>query len=449
MHYKKWLNRLLILIPLGIGIAAIVVVAPKMKKPPQKIEAVEAATKVRIIKPLYQEVSPMAIGYGSTAPTRSWDAVAEVSGRVVWTADDLKEGKIIAKGTELLKIDASDYKLALSQNNAQLNTSRVKADTTKRSLAIEQRNRNSLRKELLRQQTLVKKGVLSASTMELAERNLIKADSSIQNLQNILSINAAEKQVLDVQKQQLELDLARTRIVAPFNVRIVNIDVHEARFANKGQLLFSADATDKTEIEARFPIGLLRPLIASNQGASFPGALGLSAVVRLRASTHIIEWKAKVERVAGQIDRQTQTLGVIVSVDDPYGKAQPGQRPPLSRNTFVEVELRGRPEGKQIIVPVSALHEAKVYVLNEENRLDIRKVKVAFSQGRYAVLSGGIKADEKIVVSDLIPAIQNMLLEPVMDKKTRGMLMMEVSGKAPAPKASGKVKGKKEQKESL
>ncbi len=169
MHFKKWLNRLLILIPLGIGIAAIVVVAPKMKKPPQKIEAVEAATKVRIIKPLYQEVSPMAIGYGSTAPTRSWDAVAEVSGRVVWTADDLKEGKIIAKGTELLKIDASDYKLALSQNNAQLNTSRVKADTTKRSLAIEQRNRNSLRKELLRQQTLVKKGVLSASTMEVAE----------------------------------------------------------------------------------------------------------------------------------------------------------------------------------------------------------------------------------------------------------------------------------------
>lgn len=456
MQLVKWLKRSLILIPVAIGIAAIVVVAPKIKKTPQKIEAVEPATKVRIIKPLFQEVSPVAVGYGSTNPSRSWDAVAEVTGRVVWTAKDLQEGKLITEGTELLKLDASDYNLALSQINAQLNTSKVKADTTNRSLTLEKRNRASLKKELVRQQVLTKKGVLPASTMEAAERNLIKADSTIQNLKNSLSINAAEKQVLNIQRQQLKLDLARTKIFAPFDVRIVSISAHEARFANKGQLLFSADATDKTEIEARFPIGQLRPLIASSDAGSYPGVLKLDAVVRLRTTTHTIEWQAKVERVAGQIDRQTQTSGVIVSVDDPYGKAQPGQRPPLSRNTFVEVELRGKPKDKQIIVPVSALHEGKVYVLNDENRLDIRKVKIAFSQGRYAVLSEGVEAEEKIVVSDLIPAIQNMLLEPIMDKKTRGMLMTEVTGKKPipqkpsTPKESGKaeINNQIEKKES-
>ena len=142
--------------------------------------------------------------------------------------------------------------------------------------------------------------------------------------------------------------------------------------------------------------------------------------------------EGKVERVAGQIDRQTQTTGVIVSVDDPYGQAQPGQRPPLSRNTFVEVELRGSPKGNQVIVPTSALHEGNVYVLGEDNRLDIRKVNVAFIQGRYAVLASGLDPEEKLIVSDLIPSIQGMLLEPIMDKKTRGMLMMEVSGKSPA-----------------
>ena len=293
MQFKKWLKRSLILIPLAIGVVAIVVVAPKMKKPPEKIEAVERATKVRIIKPLFQEVSPKLVGYGSTLPTRSWDAVAEVAGRISWVSDKLKEGEIVSKGTELLKIDSSDYQLALSQVNAQLNTSKVKTETTKRSLALEQRNRNSLKKELVRQQGLSKKGILPASTMEVAERNLIKAELTIQTLQNSLSILDAEKQVLAVQRQQAELDLARTKVIAPFDVRIVSLEVHEARFANKGQLLFTADATDKTEIEARFAIGLLRPLIASTEAGSFPGALGLDAIVRLRTSTHTIKWKAK------------------------------------------------------------------------------------------------------------------------------------------------------------
>jgi len=381
-------------------------------------------------------------------PSKSWDAIAEISGRIEWVSERLKTGSIIPKGTKLLSIDTSELKLAMSQISAQLNISNVKSKTTKSSLAVEQRNRNSLKKEVIRQQLLKKKGILPASTLEATERNLIKADVVLQNLKNALLINDAEKKVLVVQRKQVELDLTRAKLVAPFNIRIISITAHEARFANKGQVLFSADATDKTEIEARFPIGQLRPLIASKQGNStFPGILGLDTIVRLRTSSHTIEWKAKVERSAGQIDRQTQTTGVIVSVDDPYGKAQPGQRPPLVRNTFVEVELHGKPKGKQVIVPNSAIHEGKIYVLNEEDRLDIRKVKIAFSQGRYAVLAGGVKPDEKIIVSDLIPSIQNMLLKPIMDKKTRMILMTEVSGKALLTKTSDSDKAKKEKEE--
>lgn len=436
MQFKKWLKRSLILIPVVIGIAT-VVYAPKLKKPPQKTKVVELATKARIIKPLHQEVSPIAVGYGTSASTRSWEAVAEVPGRIVWVSENLKEGNILTKGTELLRIDHSDYKLALSQINAQLNTSKVKANTIRKTLAIERRSQNSLKKEVLRQKQLNRKGLLSSSTLESAERDLIKADASIQSLQNSLSINEAEREAFVVQRKHAELDLARTKIMAPFDVRIVTVNAHEARYASKGQLLFSADATDKTEIEARFPIGQLRHLIASKIKAmsksgtrsdKHPGVLGLTARVRLRTATHNVEWNAKIERVAGQIDRQTQTLGVIVVVDDPYGKAKPGQRPPLIRNTFVEVELRGTPKGKQVIIPVSAIHEGKVYLMDEEERLYISKVKVAFTQGRYAVIAKGVMSEDKIVVSDLVPAIEGMLLDPIMDRKTRKMLMAEVLG---------------------
>ncbi len=431
MHLNQWFKKVVIFIPVAIGIA-VVVLAPKLKSPPQKNRVTEIATKVRFIKPLHQEVSPKALGYGTSEPIKSWEAVAEVSGRIAWVSEDLREGNIISKGTELLRIDDSEYRLALSQIDAQLNTSSVKTGAARRSLTIEQRSHALLQKEISRQQKLKSKGLLAASALEKVERDLINADSILQNLKNTVSINEAEKETLKVQREQAELDLARTRMVAPFDVRIVSITAYEAHFASKGQLLFSADATDTTEIEARFPIGQLRPLIASKENPQtdkHPGALGLDAIVRLRTSTHTIEWKAKVERVAGQIDRQTQTIGVIVVVDDPYGKARPGQRPPLIRNTFVEVELRGKPKGKQIIVPIFAIHENKVYLLDEENRLDISKVKVAFTQDRYAVLAEGVMPEEKLVISDLIPAIQGMLLEPIADKKTRKMLMMEISGR--------------------
>ena len=128
------------------------------------------------------------------------------------------------------------------------------------------------------------------------------------------------------------------------------------------------------------------------------------------------------------IDPQTQSLGVVVVVDKPYEQARPGQRPPLVRNTFVEVELRKKLKGKTIVVPTSALHDGKVYVLDKENRLEIRPVTTMFIQRGAAAIAEGLTAGETLVVSDLIPAVSGMLLAPVADEKAMKRLKSEVTG---------------------
>jgi multidrug efflux pump subunit AcrA (membrane-fusion protein) len=135
-----------------------------------------------------------------------------------------------------------------------------------------------------------------------------------------------------------------------------------------------------------------------------------------------------VDRVAGLIDPQTQTLGVVVVVDKPYEKARPGQRPPLVRNTFVEVELRKRPKGKAVVVPTSALHDGKVHVLDRDSRLEIRPFKTLFVQGGAAAIGKGLEAGEILVVSDLVPAAAGMLLDPINDEKAMKRLKMEATG---------------------
>ena len=136
-----------------------------------------------------------------------------------------------------------------------------------------------------------------------------------------------------------------------------------------------------------------------------------------------------MDRVAGVVDPQTQTMGVVVVVDKPYEQARPGQRPALVRNTFVEVELKKKNKRKPVVIPTSAIHDGKVYVMDKERRLEIRRVKTAFIQGGSTAIAMGLEEGETLVVSDLIPAVQGMLLDPIEDKKVAKRLKMEATGR--------------------
>jgi multidrug efflux system membrane fusion protein len=69
-------------------------------------------------------------------------------------------------------------------------------------------------------------------------------------------------------------------------------------------------------------------------------------------------------------------------------------------------------------------------VVGADNRLEIRAIKLRLSPGGVAVIESGIKAGERIVISDLIPAIDGMLLDPAADRGARARLIAEAAGEA-------------------
>ena len=431
---KVWKRRFWIIPPILIGVAA-VALSPLIKSKPQEIQITERAVKVRTITVSKLAVVPRAIGYGTVKPARTWEAVAEVAGRVAWISDDLKNGRTVKEDTELLRIEDANYRLVLAQTEAQLQASHVKDKTTRASLAIADKELALLRDDYKRKKELAVKGAVSKISVETANRQMLGGESQVQNLKNSIALNIVERQVLAAQKASAELDLQRTHMIAPFDVRVAGVNIGLAQYATKGQLLFTADGLDTAEIEAQFPIGILRPLIGasaqSGEVITRLGALGLNAMVRLRTATHMVEWPARVDRVSGIIDPQTQSLGVVIAIDRPTDIAQPGKRPPLFRNTFVEVELTSPPIAGQIVVPLSALHNGQIYAVDGNSRLDVRRVEVAFAQGGYAVLKKGVKPGERIVTSDLASAIKGMLLDPQDDKKTKERMVIEATGKEP------------------
>jgi len=54
-------------------------------------------------------------------------------------------------------------------------------------------------------------------------------------------------------------------------------------------------------------------------------------------------------------------------------------------------------------------------VINEENRLETRQLEIELVQPDYVVVRSGLKASEKLLISDIVPAIEGMLVNPQED----------------------------------
>ena len=77
---------------------------------------------------------------------------------------------------------------------------------------------------------------------------------------------------------------------------------------------------------------------------------------------------------------------------------------------------------------LSSYHEGFVYLVDEDSRLVKRKVEVEFSQSNLICLAGGIQPGDTLIVSDPKPAIDRMLVHPIVDRMVTDALVAEASG---------------------
>ena len=411
-----------ILPPIFIGIAGVMLMQSG-KQPPQLADAGEPVRSVRYQTIRPTDFTPVALGYGEVQPAQVWQAVAQVSGRVIETHPRLDNGELIQQGEVLLKIDPVDYELNLVQAQTQLAELEVQQQNTQRSLEIEQRNLALARKEFERLQRLAKAGSVSQSSADTAERTMLTSTAQVQNLKNSLSLIPTQKRLQQARITQAERDLQNTVVSAPFNLKVTGLTIESDQYVSKGQTMFSGDSVDEVEIVAQVPISSLKNLFDGN--ASIPGDIqgitsnltaltGFDPTVRLdMGSGQFATWSARFVRFADAVDSQTRTIGVVVAVDNPLQRTIPGKRPPLQRGMFVEVSIAGRVQPDSIVVPRTALHRGRAYVIDADNRLEIRGVTRKYDQQDLSIISQGLTDGERLVLTDLVPAVQGMLLNPI------------------------------------
>ncbi|MEN8179434.1 MAG: biotin/lipoyl-binding protein [Pseudomonadota bacterium] len=464
---KKWV----IIIPIVIGVAVLVFLK-KSKNTPVQNEITEVAKLVRVISAPSVTVIPRAIGHGTVRPSTTWEAVAEVKGKILEKHPRLEKGGILESGTLLYQIDPTDYKLAIAQTQAdiqaieaQLQELVTKTANTKAALTIENAALALNEKELERKRKLIGKGGVSRSDLESQEQMLLAQKQKLQSQKNTLNLLPSQEALLQAQLASkharlasAQRDLEQTQVMMPFTGRIAEVNVEQNQYIREGEILAVADGMQLAEVEAQIPIEQMSNLIRSDHevnlmaanGGDHAPAFGLSATVRLKEGALNADWQGRFARISDTLDPKTRTVGVIIEVDEPYAKVQPGVRPPLFKGLFVQLDLYGRPRPDSLVIPRLALHDgvsrsceivtdagcpkvAKVYLVNSDSRLELREVEVGMIQPEFVVVDKGLKAGEQVVVSDLIPAISGMLLKPTEDEQGRVRLIQLATAGATQP----------------
>jgi membrane fusion protein, multidrug efflux system len=431
-------KALLILVPVAAALAATIYLVTHKPGPSQK-QTKETIQTLRVIPAPVVDLVPRAEGYGVAEPVQVWEAVAEVKGRVIATHKRLEPGQLVKKDALLIRIDPTEYQLAITRLEATIAETRAKIAeldqneaNTRQIIAIEQQSLALSQKMLERKQQVVVRNAVSKDEVDREEKSFLAQKQALQQRKNTLALIPPQRRALNAALdlhqaglKQTQIDLEKTRIHAPFDCRLADVTIEPGQFVGAGQALFKVHGTGATQVNARFRMEVLRNLLGDKtKGLLQPGLdtdiftqlfADITAVVTLQNTDWSVMWEARIDRLKESVAQGTREIQVMVVVDRPYEDAIPGERPPLMPGMFCHVALTAPARAGQVVLPRSAIHDSFVYLVDPDHRMGKKPVTVDFAQSEFVVISSGLSGKEMVVVSDPSFAITGMKVQPVMD----------------------------------
>ena len=456
---KKFFQKAFFL-PLIIALAIGLVVYKVKNKAPiehQKLQFPIKAVKTFTLKKIPYRAH--AVGYGNVEPQVLLKAKSEVSGKISYIHPQLKQGGSLPKGTVVLKIEPTTFKFSLDQSKAGLSGSQsslkqleVEEKSTWRSMKIAEKNLAVEKKELQRIQKIWNKRLIARSTLDKEQQKVLLLQQQVEDLKGKLGSYASRKQAILAQikqsktkVEQTQDTLGRTEIRLPFDARIGKVLVEKGEFTPAGAVLFEALGTDAVEINAQLSMRQFRPLLSGldHKKLSLDNPASFQKVLNnldLEARVHLVGfpnketfWQGKLLRISESIDPVRDTIGLVVLVDKPYEGVIPGERPPLLKGMYSAVTFYAPPK-PALLIPRSAMHQGRVYLVTKDNTLEIRTVSVLFQQGRFVVLKDGLGEGETIIINDVVPIIEGLPLKPIPDLAFEQQFSLEALGQSPSNK---------------
>lgn len=336
---------------------------------------------VQILIPIDYEVKIKSTG--TTTPITQTILTSEVGGEVIYRSKKFSEGSSVIIGEILAKIDDTDLQLQYKNALLQLASAEVQ-------FAVQQAEAE------IAQEAWKQVGEGAAQDLTAKKPQLKQAKAALE--------------VAKAQVQSAEKKLNKTEITAPYTGRIKDINIDLGSTILPGQPVGSMYTSNEIEVTLSIKDSDLRFLDIPMDGRKLNPDQKSLVVIKSLYKGEMQEWSGNLERVDGVIDPMTRMIKLIANFKNNFIE---DTKPILPIGLFVEAEVSGKRLIDVFMIPNTALTpNGELLVVNQDNTLEIRKVKIITKMKDHIIVKKEIKAGERVVVSKLSIATNGMLVNP-------------------------------------
>ena len=380
-RWFRWLAPVIMLLAGVLAAAALIQSGPSAKREPPPRQA-------RLV-----EIQPVVIGsartridaMGTVVPAETVTLQPQVGGEIVSVSDDLEPGGLFRTGDELLRIDPRDYELAVLQRESEV----AQAQST---LRLEQGQQAIAQREF----------ELLGESMQAEDRDLVLRKPQLETVRAQLALARASL-------EKAKLDLQRSHVRAPFNAIVESRAVDVGARVTTANTLATLVGTDACWLEVSVPVKDLK-WISIPRGKDAAGS-------RVRIFNPVAwgenAWReGRVIRLAGDLEEEGRMARLIVEVDDPFTlKPENSDKPVMLMNSYVSVEIEGPELGQVATIAREHLRDGdRIWIMDASDALETRKLDIVFRGHDQVLVAGGVRAGERLVITDLAAPVDGMPL---------------------------------------
>jgi RND family efflux transporter MFP subunit len=347
---------------------------------------------------------------GEFKPFQDVEVHAKVAGYIrninVDVGDHVKEGQVIAvlEVPELAaELSGADAAVRRSQEEIRGAQSDVNRAQSAHAAAHSGYARLKLASD-------ARAGLVAQQEIDDAQAKDLGAEAQVSSAEAQLSVARQQLEVAQANQKQYNALANYSRITAPF------AGVITARLADTGALIqggtsASSGAGPVVRLAEVSKLRLVLPV-----PESVVAQIHLGDPVKAHVDALNQDFAGKVSRFSDSLDRQTRTMETEIDFPNKDGRLIPGM--------YAEAILSLAKNANELCVPLEAVarnnNEATVLVVNKNNEIEERKLKLGFEGESYVQVLGGVAEGDRVVIGGRSQFHPGQKVQPkdVSDKRT-------------------------------
>jgi len=384
--------------------------APSEADDPDHLESGANVLEVAVVRVERRPLGNSLTIAGEFKPFQDVEVHAKVAGYIrninVDVGDHVKEGQVLAVlEVPELAAELSGADAAVRRSEEEIR--RAQSDVNRAQSAHAASHSGYAR---LKQASDARAGLVAQQEIDDSQAKDLEAEAQVSSAEAQLSAARQQLEMAQANQKQYNALANYSRITAPF------AGVITARLADTGALIQGGTSASSGvgPVVRLAEVSKLRLVVPVPESAASQIHLGDPVKAHIQALNQ--DFEGKVSRFSDSLDRQTRTMETEIDFANKDGGLIPGM--------YAEATLSLAKNAQELCVPLEAVarnnNEASVLIVNKNNEIEERKIKLGFEGEAYVQVLAGVAEGDRVVIggrSQFHPG-QKVKPKDVSDKRT-------------------------------